>query len=161
MSKSTPSLLALLGLVAVAGYQNRSKISDMMSDARENGHAPRAGDDVSGTEGGGIMADIGRMFQGGTSGGALSNGITDLVNRFKTSGRADTAESWVANGPNKPIDVDNLGSILGDETLDELSQKTGMTKSQLLLRLNAALPEVVNQFTPNGRVPTETEAGAY
>ena len=35
MSRSTPSLLALLGLVAVAGYQNRDRISEMLSDARQ------------------------------------------------------------------------------------------------------------------------------
>ena len=30
MGKHTPSLLALLGLVAVAGYQNRDKIDDFV-----------------------------------------------------------------------------------------------------------------------------------
>ena len=169
MSKSTPSLLALLGLVAVAGYQNRSKISDMLSDARQNDHTPRsdalsngrADGGMSSDQDGGFLSQIGRMFQGGTGGASLSNGLSDLVEKFKSAGRTDSAESWVSNGPNKPVDVDDLGNVLGEETLADLGRKTGMTREQLLLRLNAALPDVVNQFTPNGRIPTETEAGAY
>lgn len=52
MSKSTPSLLALLGLVAVAGYQNRSKI-EMLSDARNE--MPGSGQGQV-ADGGGPMA---------------------------------------------------------------------------------------------------------
>ena len=35
MAKGMPSLLALLGLVAVAGYQNRDKLRDMIGDAKK------------------------------------------------------------------------------------------------------------------------------
>ena len=41
MSKSTPSLMALLGLVAVAGYQNRDKLSSLLARARDHA-APSA-----------------------------------------------------------------------------------------------------------------------
>ena len=37
MAKGMPSLLALLGLVAVAGYQNRDKLRDMIGDAQPGG----------------------------------------------------------------------------------------------------------------------------
>lgn len=155
MSKSTPSLLALLGLVAVAGYQNRSKISEMLSDARgQSAGAAQFGNPDSG----GLMSDISRMFQSGTGGNALSKGLTDLLAQFKSAGNPVPAESWIGDGPNTPLDVEELERILGQETLDDLGTKTGMTRSQLLLRLKAALPEVVNRLTPAGRIPTETEA---
>lgn len=154
MSRTTPSLLALLGLVAVAGYQNRSKISEMLSDARQA--TPNSGG-LSNGDRGGFLSDISRMFQSGTGGNSLSKGLADLVDQFKLAGRTEPAESWVANGPNMPLDVDELERILGTETLDDLSRKTGLPRSQLLLRLNAALPDVVNSLTPNGRIPTETE----
>lgn len=166
MSKSTPSLLALLGLAAVAGYQNRAKISDMLSDAQQN--VPTANQDhrangaaanVAGTNPlGGFISEIGRLFQGGMSGGSLSGGLAELVDRFTSSGRREPAESWVSDGPNMPIAAEDLRSVLGEETLNELSHKTGMTAEQVLLRLNAALPGVVNQFTPSGRVPTQSES---
>ena len=42
-NKGMPSLLALLGLVAVAGYQNRDKIRDMIGDARGGAGIPAGG----------------------------------------------------------------------------------------------------------------------
>lgn len=159
MSKSTPSLLALLGLVAVAGYQNRSKISDMLADAHKG--LPNSGQgQVQGqmANGGGLMANISQMFQSATGGSTLSGGLRELVDRFKAAGQPAHAESWVADGPNMPMDVNDLEKTLGDETLDDLVQKTGLPRAQLLMRLNAALPDVVNTFTPNGRIPTVDEA---
>lgn len=157
MSKSTPSLLALLGLVAVAGYQNRSKISDMLADARNE--MPNSGQAQGQmANGGGLLANISQMFQSATGGSTLSGGLRELVDRFKAAGQPAHAESWVADGPNMPMDVNDLEKTLGDETLDDLVQKTGLPRAQLLMRLNAALPDVVNRFTPNGRLPTVDEA---
>lgn len=155
MSKSTPSLLALLGLVAVAGYQNRSKISEMMADARNE--MPGSGQGQV-ADGGRLMANISQMFQSATGGRTLSEGLSELVERFKAAGKSAPAESWVADGPNMPMDVEDLERALGPETVDDLSQKSGLPRAQLLLRLNAALPEVVNRLTPNGRLPSVGEA---
>lgn len=94
MSRSTPSLLALLGLVAVAGYQNRDRISDMLSDARRN--ATPSGPSLPPT-GGGFVAEIGQFFQGGSVSAALG----DLVDRYKATGQRDTADSWVSDQANK------------------------------------------------------------
>lgn len=160
MSKSTPSLLALLGLVAVAGYQNRSRISDMLNDARQGSSSPRpTGQPADDAQGGGFLSEIGKLFgAGGASGGTLTAGLGDLVNRFKESGHAAPAESWVSSQPNMPLDVAELEAALGPETLDELGRKTGLSRNDLLLRLKGALPEVVNRFTPDGRLPSEAEA---
>ncbi|TGD44738.1 DUF937 domain-containing protein [Pseudotabrizicola sediminis] len=160
MSRSSPSLLALLGLVAVAGYQNRGRISDMLSDARLGSSSDTAG--RADTErSGGFLSEVSGLFSAGSAGSTLSAGLSDLVNRFKETGRADTAETWVSSQPNRPMDVSELESAIGQETLDELSQKTGLSRYELLLRLNAALPKVVDRFTPDGRLPNETEASTY
>jgi len=45
-----------------------------------------------------------------------------------------------------------------NETIDELSRKTGLSRAQIVQRLTAALPETVNRLTPDGRLPSETEA---
>lgn len=164
MSKSTPSLLALLGLVAVAGYQNRDRISDMLDDVRRQSAADRDIGHSGGQSGyapqtsGGFLSELGSLFGAGASGGTLSSGLGDLVARFRDAGRAAPADSWVSAKANMPIDVIELEEALGDETLDELGQKTGLSRKELLLRLNAALPDVVNRFTPDGRLPTESEA---
>lgn len=157
MARSTPSLMALLGLVAVAGYQNRGRISEMLSDAHRNTTGP----DSSRTAAtGGFLSEIGQFFQSGTSGRTVSTALRDLVDHFKSGGQGAAADSWVSDGPNRPVNVGELEAALGDDTLTELGRKTGMSRGQLLLRLNAALPDVVNQLTPEGKVPTETEVQA-
>ena len=86
--------------------------------------------------------------------------LGDLVDRFKASGQGDAADSWVSDKPNMPLGVDALQAALGHETLTELAQKTGLSQAEVLLRLNVALPDVVNRFTPDGRLPTESEGQA-
>ncbi len=160
MSKSTPSLLALLGLVAFAGYQNRGRISDMLSDAGRAAAPGARTDAAPGTapEAGGFLESLGDSFRSGLGGNGLSTAFGDLLTRFKTAGLGTTAESWVSTEANHPIRVDELEAAIGPETLDELGLKTGLSRQELLLRLNVALPEVVNRLTPHGRLPTDEEA---
>jgi uncharacterized protein YidB (DUF937 family) len=155
MSKSTPSLLALLGLVAVAGFQNRGRIGEMLSDAGQKSSAAGAG---PAHEDGGVLSEIGQHLPTGLPGTGLSDGLDDLINRFNASGKGAATASWVSDEANMPIDVDELEAVLGNETVDALAQNTGLSRAELLLRLNAALPEFVNRLTPNGRLPTHQEA---
>jgi uncharacterized protein YidB (DUF937 family) len=161
MSKSTPSLMALLGLVAFAGYQNRARSADMLADARQN----RAGADGTSPEQGGFLAEIGQIFQPGPSGmgtagtgfssTGLSAALRDLKDRFTATGQGEAAESWISTEANRPLNVEALEAALGPETLDDLARKTGISRAELLLRLNVALPEVVDSMTPEGRLPTD------
>jgi len=156
-NKSTPSLLALLGLVAFAGYQNRGRIGDMLDDARQSTH-PADNHTGMGTDRGGFLAEIGQTLQSKFAGSGLSTALGDLVARFQAAGQGATANSWVSAEANSPVNVDELEAALGHETLSDLAHKTGLSQQELLLRLNAALPEVVNRLTPNGRLPNDDDA---
>ena len=59
---------------------------------------------------------------------------------------------------NKELQPDELEKAIGDDTIAELSQRTGLSRAELVKRLTAALPETVNRLTPDGRLPSETEA---
>ena len=74
-----------------------------------------------------------------------------------SSARAASAlqvNSWIGHGPNEPVRPGQLGSALGQNVLDELSQRTGMSQQELLNRLATVLPQIINHLTPNGRMPT-------
>ncbi len=162
MSKATPSLVALLGLAAVAGYQNRDKLSAMLSDAQSRSTERMPGADrlpgMSDAPSGGIMSEIGKIFSGGGSGGALAGGLSELVERFKSAGKATAAQSWVSTGPNEPVAPNELESVIGSDVVDELATKSGLSRFEVLHRLSTSLPEMVNRFTPEGRVPSQAEA---
>ena len=156
MAKGMPSLLALLGLVAVAGYQNRDRLRDMIGDA-QNGGSRRT--DQSGEAGsGGFLGEIGQMFGSGDSGRNLSEGLGSLVDRFRNAGQGAKADSWVSTEANRELRPEELEKAIGDDTIAELSRKTGLSRAELVKRLTAAVPETVNRLTPDGRLPSETEA---
>jgi uncharacterized protein YidB (DUF937 family) len=150
MSRGFPSMTALLGLLAIAGYQNRDKIVEML-----RGH----GQNKPGAEGqggiGGLLAQLG--LGGASAGGILGGGLDELMERFKQSGQSETAESWVNTGPNKPCTADQLERAIGPEVLDTLSKQTGLSRDELVTRLCRELPDAVDKYTPQGRIPTEAE----
>ena len=157
MSRRMPSMVALLGLLAVAGYQNRDKIAEMLGGLKQQ---PGGGSSQSNQQGGtgGVLGKLGGMLSGASAGGVLSGGLRDLVERFKQNGQGQAADSWVGTGPNQQLAPDQLEQAIGPDVLDTLSQQTGLSREELLSRLTRELPAAVDKFTPAGRLPTEDEA---
>ena len=151
-SRGFPSMTALLGLLAIAGYQNRDKIAEMLKGASQ-------GSGVSSGQGGlgGLLGQFLGGLGGANAGGLLSGGLGELVERFRQAGQGETAESWVKTGPNKPCSPSQLEQAIGPEVLETLSKQTGLPKQELLSRLCRELPEAVDKYTPQGRIPTEAE----
>jgi len=138
MTRGMPSLAALLGLLAVAGYQNRDKIGDFLNQMMKPGGDPGA------TGGPSLSGDPAKTVQGG---------LADVVDRFRNIGQGNAADSWVAKGPNTPITPNHTESALGPDLIDMLVQQTGLSREELLSRLSRVLPEAVDKLTPDGRLP--------
>jgi len=88
----------------------------------------------------------------------LSGGLSDLLNRFQQNGHDEKAQSWISDGPNKPISPSELDQVLGQDRIDWLVKQTGMSRDALLAGLSRELPNAVNKLTPDGRIPTDAEA---
>jgi uncharacterized protein YidB (DUF937 family) len=91
-------------------------------------------------------------------GGGLLGGLSGLVNKLSAAGAGPQVNSWVGAGQNQPIDPTHLGQALGPDVLSQLSARTGLTQQQLIQQLSQVLPQLVNNLTPNGRLPTAAEA---
>ena len=152
MSRGLPSMTALLGLLAIAGYQNRDKIAEMLGGLGQRTPG-------SPTQGGlgGLLGQLSSSLGGASAGGILSGGLGELIDRFKKAGQGETAESWVNTGPNKPCTSTQLERAIGPEVLDTLSKQTGLSRDELLSRLCRELPEAVDKYTPQGKLPSEAE----
>jgi uncharacterized protein YidB (DUF937 family) len=140
-------MTALLGLLAVAGYQNRDKLAEMLGGSSSS----TTGGPSQGTQSGlgGLLSSLG----GGGVGGLLGGGLSELMDRFKQNGQGDVAESWVSKGPNRPVDPHQLETAIGPDVLATLTQQTGLSRDELLSRLSRNLPDAVDQYTPEGRLP--------
>jgi uncharacterized protein YidB (DUF937 family) len=175
MSRGFPSMTALLGLLAVAGFQHRDKIAEMLRGAGSGNPGTPGQDgqpgglgDLLGSLGGGSgvqgqsnpQAGLGGLLGGlggGGLGGLLGGGLGELMESFRQQGQGDVAESWVSTGPNKPIAPDQLEQAIGPDALATLTQQTELSREELLSRLSTTLPEVVDKVTPDGRLPDATD----
>lgn len=86
--------------------------------------------------------------------GSLLGGLSDLIGKLTAGGVAPQVNSWVGPGANQPVQPGQLGSALGQSTLNDLAARTGMSQQELLNQLALVLPQLINHLTPNGRVPT-------
>jgi uncharacterized protein YidB (DUF937 family) len=102
-------------------------------------------------------SDVAGFLGGASAGGLLSGGLGELLESFKQSGHGETAESWVGTGPNKPVTPPQLEQAIGPDVLETLSKQTGLSREELLARLSRELPDAVDKYTPQGRLPTETD----
>ena len=127
MAKSSmPSLAALLGLVAVAGYQNRDKIGDFVKGLTDKSAA--------------------------ATGDAPTGGLGSLIDSFRKNGLGQKADSWVSTGTNETVTAPEVEAGIGGDLIDGLAKQTGLSREELLKRLATVLPDVVDKMTPSGRL---------
>jgi uncharacterized protein YidB (DUF937 family) len=136
----SPLTMALLGLLAYKTMKGKN-LSDMFGAG--------AGGQAGPGQGG-----LGGLLQGGL-GGLLGGGLNDLLKQFQNHGQGDKAASWVAAGPNKPIQPSELENALGEERISWLTRQTGLSRQELLEGLSRELPDAVDTLTPQGRLPDE------
>jgi uncharacterized protein YidB (DUF937 family) len=156
----SPMTMAILGLLAYKTFKSFTSLPTAAPAAPGTAGAPGRGQAAS--PGGGGISDIlkgglGTVLAGGAAGGILSGGLGDLLKQFQQSGHGDVAKSWVDNGPNKAISSDDLAKALGGDQIETLTAHTGLSRQDLLAGLSQYLPQVVNQLTPDGKLPTEQE----
>jgi uncharacterized protein YidB (DUF937 family) len=144
MARGMPSLAALLGLVAIAGYQNREKIGEFVRGLGKSDPDSPLGATLEGAR---------KSLGVGATGADVKSGLGELVDRFRQNGQGAKADSWVETGPNKPIDDTELERALGPDVIDNLVKQTGLSRADLLSRLASVLPDVVDKMTPEGRLP--------
>ena len=155
MSRGYPSMTALLGLLAVAGYQNRDKIAELLGGLGKE-PAPPAGQGASPSGRTEIPSGLGGLLGGagaGGVGGLIASGLNELVDHFTRNGHGEAAQSWVNQGPNRDLPSSDLEKAIGPDVLATLAQQTGLSRDELLARLSRELPNAVDRYSPDGRVP--------
>jgi len=80
-------------------------------------------------------------------------GLSDVVSSFNKAGLGDVMASWVGGGPNKPVDPGALASVLGPDVLGQFARKAGIGSADAGSVLAQVLPGLINQMTPEGKVP--------
>lgn len=119
------------------------------------------GGGAGGGGGGGVLGSVlgSALGGGGGAGGGMGGGmgslggLAGLVEQFSKAGMGDVARSWVGSGQNMPISPDQLGQVLGGDTIGRMASQLGMNQGDLLGQLSHMLPQVVDKLTPQGQIP--------
>jgi len=82
-----------------------------------------------------------------------TGGLAGLVQSFQQGGLGEIVNSWVSTGKNLPISAEQIQSVLGGSSLQDIAAKLGVGQQQASGSLAELLPQIVDQLTPNGQLP--------
>jgi uncharacterized protein YidB (DUF937 family) len=84
----------------------------------------------------------------------LTGGMMDLVHQFRGAGKAQAVDSWIAARPNKAVSSSDLAKVLTEEQVAFLTQRTGLTRDELLAGLGGRSARSIDRRrTSLGNVP--------
>jgi uncharacterized protein YidB (DUF937 family) len=90
-------------------------------------------------------------------GAAATGGLGSLLDRLRKAGLGDQVNSWLSDGPNKSVDPQQISQALGPQQMKDMAQHAGVSETELSQGLAKAIPEVVNDVTPHGEMPTQNQ----
>jgi uncharacterized protein YidB (DUF937 family) len=82
-----------------------------------------------------------------------NGGVGGILDKFRQGGYADQAASWQSTGENIPVSGSALQEVLGSGAIGQIAQQLGMSHGETAGGLAQVLPQLIDQFTPNGEVP--------
>ncbi len=109
-----------------------------------------------------VVAKVSGVFPGdakklvGSLAGLIGNskGLGGLVSGLKSGGLGGEVDSWVGKGDNRPADKDRLAKALGADRVKDVAKRTGVSEDEAKGGIAAALPKLIDQLTPDGKVPS-------
>lgn len=119
---------------------------------------------------GSVLGGMTRGGQGGSMGGIgaqghnpllqivlqllqQNGGLQGILGKFQQAGYGEQAQSWISPGQNMPIDAGVLSQILGQGQLGQIAEQLGMSNDEAAGQIAQTLPDVVDEMTPEGRIP--------
>jgi uncharacterized protein YidB (DUF937 family) len=97
---------------------------------------------------GGLMEIVSGLINNPQTGG-----LQGLIQSFEQNGLGHVIGSWVGTGQNLPISGEQLQAVLGNEQVQAMAQKFGLSPQDIASHLSQLLPQVVDKVTPGGTVP--------
>jgi uncharacterized protein YidB (DUF937 family) len=86
-----------------------------------------------------------------------NGGLNGVLNRFRQGGLSQQADSWVGTGQNMNISADQLQQVFGSSTISDLAARLGVSEQEAGAEMAQVLPEVINQLTPSGQLPGNSD----
>ena len=95
----------------------------------------------------GGVAAISQLFGG--------NGLQGIVSTMRSNGMGKQVQSWIGNGQNLPITGADVKKMVDPQKLSQMARQQEMSPDEMSEHIAEALPNLVDQATPNGQVPKQ------
>jgi uncharacterized protein YidB (DUF937 family) len=91
---------------------------------------------------------------GGLLGGESPvGGLNGLLGKLDAQGLTELGASWIGTGKNLPISAAQIEKVLGNDAIAGVAAKLGITPEKASSQLATLLPKIVDQISPDGKVP--------
>jgi uncharacterized protein YidB (DUF937 family) len=84
-----------------------------------------------------------------------NGGLQGIMAKLTSNGQGQQVKSWVGTGQNQPISGTDIKQALDDDSLAKVAQQAGTSPDKVSDDVAKALPQMVNQATPQGQVPEQ------
>lgn len=143
------------------GPQGSNPLGDLLGGLLGGGGAGGARRAAAPGSTGNPLGDmLGSMLggNGSSSGGALAGGLLgglgSVLGQLQQSGQRDAINSWIGGGQNRQISAGELQVAFSPEVIRDLSARTGLSPDEVLAQISEGLPDLVDQLTPEGHLPS-------
>jgi uncharacterized protein YidB (DUF937 family) len=82
-----------------------------------------------------------------------SGGLHGLTSKLASSGLGQQVQSWVGHGENQPVSGSQVQQAMDPGQLNSMAKQAGMTPEETSDHVAQALPDMVDQATPQGQMP--------
>jgi uncharacterized protein YidB (DUF937 family) len=106
-----------------------------------------------------LMSQRGSGGSGGLGGalGSGNGGLGGLLEQLQKGGLGAQSRSWVEPGQNESISATQMREALGDDAVNEIAARAGVSGEEAADGLAGLLPRLVDRLTPEGRVPDDDQ----
>jgi uncharacterized protein YidB (DUF937 family) len=85
-------------------------------------------------------------------------GLAGLAKLFAQQGQGAAMNSWIGSGQNAPISPESILAVLGNDRIQQLAGSAGLSAGDVQQGLAGVLPQLVDQLTPDGKLPSDRGA---
>jgi uncharacterized protein YidB (DUF937 family) len=96
----------------------------------------------------GGIDNVQQLFGGG--------GLQGIVQTLNDKGMGPQVQSWIGSGQNQPISGTDIQRVVDPAKLQQMAQQQGMSTDEFSNHVATALPDIVDQATPQGMVPKQS-----
>ncbi|MBN8915669.1 MAG: DUF937 domain-containing protein [Rhizobiales bacterium] len=85
-----------------------------------------------------------------TMAGTSFGGLAGFADALRAGGLSDALDSWIADGPNTPVEAEAIVAALGEERIAELAAAFSLPAGPLPGLMARFLPMIVDRLSPDG-----------